>query len=54
MIPLQFLTDIFPVIYDKNIVWDPAKRILQVGCRIWKSRICTPVRTGIIRGWWWR
>ena len=31
MIPIQFLTEILPLIYDSEILWDPGKRILQVG-----------------------
>jgi N-acetylmuramoyl-L-alanine amidase len=33
MIPLQFLTDILPLIYDGDITWDPGRRILQVGIK---------------------
>jgi len=31
MIPLQFLTDILPLIYDEDIVWDAAKRTFKIG-----------------------
>jgi N-acetylmuramoyl-L-alanine amidase len=33
MLPLQFLTDILPMIYEGDITWDPGRRILQVGIK---------------------
>ena len=31
MVPLQFLTDILPLLYDGKVAWDPVKRNLQAG-----------------------
>lgn len=33
MVPMQFVTDILPLIYEGNLVWDPAKRSLQAGLK---------------------
>jgi N-acetylmuramoyl-L-alanine amidase len=31
MVPLQFLTEILPLVYEGDVVWDPGHRVLQVG-----------------------
>jgi N-acetylmuramoyl-L-alanine amidase len=31
MIPLEFIIDVLPLFYDKEISWDPSRRLLKVG-----------------------
>ncbi len=31
MLPLEFISEIIPLIYDGDIFWDPAKRLFQIG-----------------------